>query len=175
MTDHQSAPMGEQELIALADRLAEQLENYASKQRQSRQNPIFMFSDAAKVLRELVAVRAAASPRLAKDHLLKAADQGIISWNTAQELDRFLSLLGPAPSESVGCVPDGYVLVPQKALDWLNGAGPDDNGKWFGELADEVEELDKPRRFKRTYWWRTYFRQMIDASKLSSQVLGGDE
>lgn len=48
----------------------------------------------------------------------------------------------------------GFVLVPQTALDWLFGDGPNADGKWFGEEEDHV---DTGRR----YWWRSVFRRLI--------------
>lgn len=49
------------------------------------------------------------------------------------------------------------VVVPQSALDWLFGSGPDANGKWFGEVDDEGRF--KPGRG--AYWWRSHFRTLI--------------
>jgi hypothetical protein len=44
----------------------------------------------------------------------------------------------------------GWVMVPQSALDWLFGQGPDADGNWF-----EVDG-NRPR-----YWWRSHFRKLI--------------
>jgi len=52
-------------------------------------------------------------------------------------------------------VGDGYVIVPKAAIDWLDGAAPDADGKWFGDDAPE----GKP------YWWRSRFRAMINATQ----------
>ncbi len=54
-------------------------------------------------------------------------------------------------------VPEGYTLVPNEALEWLNGAAPDADGKWFGELMPDPNET--PRR---AFWWRSKFRKMIE-------------
>jgi hypothetical protein len=51
--------------------------------------------------------------------------------------------------------PEGYVLVPQSALDWLFGQGPDANGEWFSDSVDL--RIEKPR----PYWWRAHFRKLI--------------
>lgn len=54
---------------------------------------------------------------------------------------------------------EGYTLVPNTALEWLFGSGPDSDGKWFGE--SEGDEIETPRKYSRRYWWRTKFRQLI--------------
>ncbi len=50
--------------------------------------------------------------------------------------------------------PKGFVLVPEAALAWLNGAAPDAQGRWFD-----------PEKFgaRGPYWWRSVFRAMIAA------------
>lgn len=50
----------------------------------------------------------------------------------------------------------GLVLVPQSALDWLDGSAPDADGKWFG---DDVPK-GKP------FWWRSKFRAMLSAAQV---------
>jgi len=49
------------------------------------------------------------------------------------------------------------VAVPRVALEWLFGAAPDADGKWFGDCEEES------RKHSRPYWWRTKFRSMIPA------------
>lgn len=51
----------------------------------------------------------------------------------------------------------GWVIVPQSALDWLNGEGPDPDGKWFGDAEPPIAPGKTPRR----YWWRTKFRELL--------------
>jgi hypothetical protein len=51
------------------------------------------------------------------------------------------------------------VLVPKEALLWLSGAGPDADGRWFGQCEDEVIKM--PRKHTPRYWWRSKFRSMI--------------
>lgn len=50
----------------------------------------------------------------------------------------------------------GMVAVPQSALDWLFGSGPDENGHWF--------DCDNEPTIKVKYWWRSKFRAMIAAA-----------
>jgi hypothetical protein len=56
----------------------------------------------------------------------------------------------PAPAP----VPAGYKLVPEIALKWLMGEGPDHNGNWFSDV------IPGPGKF----WWRSWFRAMLDAA-----------
>lgn len=58
------------------------------------------------------------------------------------------------PLYAAPVVPDGYVMVPQSAFDWLMG------------LGDDFE----PDR-KGVYWWRSKFREMIDAAEKESPKL----
>lgn len=53
-------------------------------------------------------------------------------------------------------IPEGWVLVPQAALDWLNGEAPDPAGMEFGEFT---EEHPKPAG---AFWWRKVFREIRD-------------
>lgn len=54
----------------------------------------------------------------------------------------------------------GSVVVPEEALLWLNGEGPDADGKWFGEtIEDGIPKL--AGKYPRTYWWRSKFRSMV--------------
>jgi hypothetical protein len=51
--------------------------------------------------------------------------------------------------------PDGeWVMVPKRALDWLLGEGPDEQGHWFGDGDD-------PAGRRGRYWWRTQFCNML--------------
>jgi hypothetical protein len=52
-----------------------------------------------------------------------------------------------------------FALVPQSALDWLDGSAPDADGKWFGEC--EPENIGK---YPKKYWWRSHFRKLISAA-----------
>lgn len=55
-------------------------------------------------------------------------------------------------------VPEGYRLVPEAALKWLNGEGPGLDGRWFGDDRDKfADRLGK-------YWWRRVFFAMLTAS-----------
>lgn len=47
------------------------------------------------------------------------------------------------------------VPVPEAALAWLFGEGPDPSGHWFGEFPD-----DHPKP-SGEFWWRKIFRAMI--------------
>lgn len=60
-------------------------------------------------------------------------------------------------------VPSGWVAVPQSALNWLFGTGPDADGNWFGDTARET---------KGRYWWRSHFRRLI--SPAAPTAGGGD-
>lgn len=53
-------------------------------------------------------------------------------------------------------VPEGFTLVPNVALEWLSGAAPDHEGKWFGEC--------EPRATHGAFWWRSHFRRIIVAA-----------
>lgn len=55
--------------------------------------------------------------------------------------------------------PEGFVRVPKAALDWLNGSGPDHEGKWFGEVEDALPQSKHPRK----YFWRSHFRKICNA------------
>lgn len=50
------------------------------------------------------------------------------------------------------------IVIPKAAFDWLMGAGPDDQGKHFGDGRGDGEVP--------AYWWRSVFRRMCgDAGK----------
>lgn len=68
--------------------------------------------------------------------------------------DWLLSIASPA--QSSWQPPEGFVMVPQAAIKWLHGEGPDDNGKWFGDAEPPI----KPSMPIARYWWRTTFRRM---------------
>lgn len=53
-------------------------------------------------------------------------------------------------------VPEGFTLVPTAALLWLNGAGPDHKGEWFGESQEASRAINASP--KKPFWWRTSFR-----------------
>lgn len=55
---------------------------------------------------------------------------------------------------------DGWQLVPKVAIDWLEGSGPDHEGKWFGEVKDAADSLGV--RYKPAYWWRSHFRKICE-------------
>lgn len=57
-------------------------------------------------------------------------------------------------------LPDGWVAVPETALKWLFGEGPDEDGNWFGDGATS----DKGR-----YWWRASFRAMLPAAPANAK------
>ena len=59
-------------------------------------------------------------------------------------------------------VPGGFVAVPQPAIDWLMGEGPDAAGFWFGDHPDD-------QRPKGAFWWRSNFRAMLAASPLPQE------
>ena len=44
-------------------------------------------------------------------------------------------------------------IVPQSALDWLFGEGPDENGEYFGSMY-------RPD-IRNKYWWRKHFKKLI--------------
>lgn len=58
----------------------------------------------------------------------------------------------PKPPEPV--LARDWVMVPVVALNWLNGSGVDDQGKWFGECDD----CEKHQMF----WWRRHFRKIVE-------------
>lgn len=66
------------------------------------------------------------------------------------------SLLAASPAKSSWQPPEGFVMVPQAAIKWLHGEGPDDAGKWFGDAVPEI----KPGKPIAHYWWRSVFRRM---------------
>jgi hypothetical protein len=45
----------------------------------------------------------------------------------------------------------------RKIFNWLNGAGADLDGKWFGD-CDCCDH-------KRPYWWRRHLRKQLDRLK----------
>lgn len=69
---------------------------------------------------------------------------------TIVEAADLITRLRAAPAE-------GMVSVPQSALDWLFGEGPDANGLHWGD--DAYGDLSK-----RPYWWRSHFRKLIGAA-----------
>jgi hypothetical protein len=79
------------------------------------------------------------SPQLEKEEAV--ADMNV----AANEIERLRTELAAL---------QGSVVVPAKALLWLNGEGPDADGKWFGECEGEVKRTP-------AYWWRSKFRSMI--------------
>lgn len=58
--------------------------------------------------------------------------------------------------EAEAGTPEGWVLVPKAALDWLNGEAPDPAGMEFGEFTDDYP---KPAG---AFWWRKVFRQICE-------------
>lgn len=60
-------------------------------------------------------------------------------------------------SEREAALPEGCVPVPQSALDWLFGEGPDPDGHWFGD--------NTPVGAKGAFWWRSVFRKLIRRSE----------
>lgn len=56
-----------------------------------------------------------------------------------------------------GGVPEGYRLVPEFAIRWLLGEGPDANGNHFGD--EYAYDFESGR-----YWWRSEFRALLSAS-----------
>ena len=57
---------------------------------------------------------------------------------------------------SQGGAPEGFRLVPEFAIRWLLGEGPDANGNHFGE--EYAYDFESGR-----YWWRSEFRAMLAA------------
>lgn len=60
------------------------------------------------------------------------------------------------------------VTIPQSAIDWLLGDGPDENGSYFGDSI--------PDRAPR-YWWRSHFRNLIASTNTpppQSHLSAGD-
>lgn len=60
---------------------------------------------------------------------------------------------------------EGMVLVPERALKWLNGEGPDDNGYWFGD--------EPPTTGRGQFWWRIVFNRMLAAARPGQTQEGG--
>lgn len=58
--------------------------------------------------------------------------------------------------------PVDFVMVPQSALNWLDGSGPDAEGKWFSDIVSEEEK--RVTKYRRAYWWRSHFRKLIGKS-----------
>jgi hypothetical protein len=54
----------------------------------------------------------------------------------------------------------GMVVVPDAALKWLNGEGPDEAGHWFGDAPEDVPVG------RRAFWWRSKFTRMIEAGRI---------
>ena len=73
-------------------------------------------------------------------------------------ISAYLSALSTPAVREPGSVPDGWVLVPQAALDWLFGEGPDPAGFHFG---DWPEDIPRPQG---AFWWRSVFRQILAAA-----------
>lgn len=57
--------------------------------------------------------------------------------------------------------PEGWVLVPDFAMKWLFGEGPDDRGFWFGDA-------EAPRA-KGAFWWRNDLRRMLSAAPTGAE------
>lgn len=64
--------------------------------------------------------------------------------------------LSHAITTYLAAIGETHVLVPKSALDWLNGAGPDENGHWFGDAPDDAPAA-------RAFWWRDKFRRLAAA------------
>lgn len=60
---------------------------------------------------------------------------------------------------SAAAADEEYVRVPKFALDWLFGAGPDTDGRWF----DETWQVHRPTG---AFWWRSEFKRMITTQEL---------
>jgi hypothetical protein len=84
--------------------------------------------------------------------------EDISDWINRRPIHTTARLVGHAQSPAA----DGFVLVPQAALAWLNGEAPDPDGKWFGD--DEEVNEQTPTKFYRKYWWRSKFRELCAVS-----------
>lgn len=72
---------------------------------------------------------------------------------------------GSVPTSLAGQVPDGFRLVPETAIRWLLGEGPDANGNHFGD--EEAYNVTRGR-----YWWRGEFRSMLSAAPQPTAAAG---
>lgn len=72
-----------------------------------------------------------------------------------RDLQALVNQFSPQPEAA----PEGYTLVPNVALKWLHGEGPDHDGKWFGQVGEEGPSTKHPR----PYWWRSHFRKICNA------------
>ncbi len=71
-------------------------------------------------------------------------------------------ILQPLYTQPVPAATSDTAQIPKAALDWLFGAGPDADGKWFGEAEDNVKPL--AGIYPRQYWWRSHFLKLIKDS-----------
>jgi hypothetical protein len=55
---------------------------------------------------------------------------------------------------------------PEDTMKPAGGKAPAPDGKWFGEYEDEV--LPSKTWIKRTYWWRSKFRELCASKVVSS-------
>lgn len=60
--------------------------------------------------------------------------------------------------------PEGMVMVPKSALDWLFGNGPDADGEWFSETYDALKMLERL-----SFWWRPEFRKRLAAAEAQQE------
>ncbi|MGN6773139.1 MAG: hypothetical protein ACTHJQ_25320 [Rhizobiaceae bacterium] len=76
-------------------------------------------------------------------------------YGVLTQIDNLSTGLVRAPAEA-GVEGDAKRLVPEYALDWLFGQGPDKNGQWFGDVPG-----------KGAFWWRSQFRAMLEDAALT--------
>lgn len=77
---------------------------------------------------------------------------GVLMGDAVAEILRLRSELSARSAP----VAEGWRLVPETAIEWLMGNGPDTDGNHFG--ADEGESG--------RFWWRSKFRAMLSAAPL---------
>ncbi len=83
-------------------------------------------------------------------NFLLAHNDGIYEITASKHLDelvRWLLAYLQLPKEQGPAAPEGYTLVPDRALAWL-----------FGEEGS----FEKPADARGNYWWRSRFRKMIE-------------
>lgn len=111
-------------------------------------------------LRELATVMGVIEPTADPDEVLPISE--VMPKMLARALEDREKWHQPPVNKVTYIAPPGYVLVPQIAIDWLDGAAADDEGKWFGDREEEAAHRG-PHSVKRPmYWFRSAFRRIID-------------
>jgi hypothetical protein len=105
---------------------------------------------------------------MSRDELIEAMARGIMlshggcnvtDWSEAERNPRVKNAMDDAEAALSAIEAAGMAVVPDAALKWLNGEGPDDEGHHFGDSPESRQSM-------RPFWWRKVFTRMIEAGRL---------